>query len=128
MDQQRDDLARLVRHHRTRLRLSYQDLSDRLADHGDPHVSRSWLHRLEHGQLPNPPKRPRLEAIAAALGLDTEELVEAFIAEFYGYLTVWSSDGTARTLVRARDWERWGDEDRGKVMRILDRKPDTDSM
>jgi transcriptional regulator with XRE-family HTH domain len=128
MDQQRDDLARLVRHHRTRLRLSYQDLSDRLADHGDPHVSRSWLHRLEHGQLPNPPKRPRLEAIAAALGLDTEELVEASVAEFYGYLTIWSTDHTARDLVRASDWEAWPESERAKIRRILDRKPDTDSM
>lgn len=128
----RDDLARLVRHHRTRPRpdhpdgWSYQDLADRVAQQGDPHVSKSWLHRLETGNLPNPPKRDRLAAIAAALGRPAEELVEASVAQFYGYLTIWSTDGTTRTLVPVA-YEEWPPEEQAKVQRLLDRKDDTDS-
>jgi transcriptional regulator with XRE-family HTH domain len=122
----RDHLARLVHDRRAHLGLSYEQLAKAAAEHGDPEMNPAWLSRLKHGRLKNPPTQERLEALAAALGLPAQRLVEANVAQFYGYLTIWSRDRKARTLVPV-EYEEWPPEEQAKVDRLLNER-DMDGM
>lgn len=80
---QSTDLADLVRVRRAELGLSYESLGKLCVDpKSGTRVGGSWLHRLETGLPVRPPSPPKLHAIAAGLGLESDVVQAAASAQF----------------------------------------------
>lgn len=92
---ERDDLGRLVRDRRAALGISLAAAAEAA---GDPQL-RTWINRLELGQIREIPDRTRLEALARGVQLPARQVLRAAAAQWWGLDTTTSEDGTVVAVV-----------------------------
>lgn len=103
--QQRSELADLVRRRRAELGISLRTLAERAIDPepspGEPaeQVKFGWISKLENGKPTDAPSEAQLRALGAGLELPARVLQQAAAAQYLGLAEVWSGDQNARVLV-----------------------------
>lgn len=104
-EQQRSELADLVRRRRAELGISLRTLAERAIDPepppGEPaeQVKYGWISKLENGKPTDAPSEAQLRALGAGLELPARALQQAAAAQYLGLAEVWSGDQNARVLV-----------------------------
>ncbi len=95
MPPERDDLGRLVRDRRAALGISLATAAEAA---GDPQL-RTWINRLELGQVKEIPDRSRLESLARGLRLPAAPVLRAAAAQWWGLNTATSEDSSVVAVV-----------------------------
>lgn len=98
--QQRSELADLVRERRAALGISLRTLADRSVDpESGETVKFGWISKLENGKPTSAPTPAQLRGLAVGLQVPARATQLAAAAQYLGLAEVWSGDQSARVLV-----------------------------
>lgn len=98
--QQRSELADLVRDRRAALNISLRTLAERSVDPETGETAKfGWISKVENRKPTDAPTPAQLRGLAIGLDLPVRSLQQAAAAQYLGLAEVWSGDQTARVLV-----------------------------
>jgi transcriptional regulator with XRE-family HTH domain len=98
--QQRSELADLLRERRAALGISLRTLADRSIDPETGEAAKfGWIGKVENGKPTDAPTPAQLRGLAVGLELPARALQKAAAAQYLGLAEVWSGDQNAHVLV-----------------------------